>query len=221
MKAKLTFIIVLCSLSLFSFGQGDIKLNMYSAYAFDDKFDSYYDSDEYYKGKIIGGYQWGVGLEYMLHKYYGIELSWMQQNTTAPITYQGGAYPIVKSTNFNLSSNYILIGTNRYFPMNNSKIEPYFGLGLGMSLMALKNPENGRKTDKEFFAWSLKTGTNIFFTDKVGLKLQAQLLSSVQSVGGSFYFGTGGSGAGLSTYSSIMQICLGGGLVLKLGDAKK
>lgn len=221
MKVKFAFIIALCSLSLFSFGQGDIKLNLYSAYAFDDKFDSYFDNDEYYKGKIVGGYQWGVGLEYMLHKYYGIELSWMQQNTTAPITYQGSAYPIVKSTNFDLSSNYIILGTNRYFPVGNGKIEPYFGLGLGMSLMALKNPDNGRKTDKEFFAWSLKTGTNIFFTDKVGLKLQAQLLTSVQSVGGSFYFGTGGSGAGLSTYSSIMQICLGGGLVLKLGDAKK
>ena len=220
MKSKLTLFAILCMFTVASFGQGAIKLNMYGAYAFDDKFDSYYDIDEYYNGKIMGGFQWGVGLEYMLHRYYGLELSWMQQNTTAPIKYQGGAYPSVKSTDFDLSSNYILLGTNRYFPVSNSMIEPYVGLGVGMSLMALRNPENGRKSDREFFAWSMKAGSNIFFSEKVGLKVQAQLLSSVQSVGGGFYFGTGGSGAGLSTYSSIMQICLGGGLVFKLGQAK-
>lgn len=220
MKSKLTLLVILSAFTLASFGQGGIKLNAYGAYAFDDKFDSYYDIDEYYNGKMTGGFQWGVGLEYMLHRYYGIELSWMQQNTTAPISYQGGAFAFPKFTNFDLSSNYILIGANRYFPMKSSMVEPYFGMGLGMSLMGLTNPENNLKTNKEFFAWTLKTGANIFFTEKVGLKLQAQLLSSVQSVGGGFYFGTGGAGAGLSTYSSIMQICLGGGLVFKLGQAK-
>lgn len=218
MKSKLTIVSILCIFTVTSFGQGGIKLNTYSAYAFDDKVDSYYDNDEYYNGKIIGGFQWGVGLEYMIHRYYGLELSWMQQNTTAPMTYQGGTFATVKFTEFDLSSNYILIGGNRYFPVKNSMIEPYFGMGLGMSLMNLKNPETGKKTNKEFFAWSIKGGTNIFFTEKVGLKLQAQLLSSVQSVGGGFYFGTGGAGAGLSSYSSILQICLGGGLVFKLGQ---
>jgi len=42
------------------------------------------------------------------------------------------------------------------------------------------------------------------------------LLSAVQSLGGSFYFGTGGSGAGVSAYSTMYQWGLGGGLTLKL-----
>ena len=36
-------------------------------------------------------------------------------------------------------------------------------------------------------------------------------------MGGGLYFGTGGAGAGVSTYSSYYQFNLGGGLVFKLG----
>lgn len=49
-----------------------------------------------------------------------------------------------------------------------------------------------------------------------GIRLQAQLLSPVQAAGGGFYFGTGGSGIGVSTYSSIYQFNLGGSLVFRL-----
>jgi len=220
MKSKLILASIFSVFSLFAVAQqGTIKLNGYTAYAFDDAVDSYFDQNSYYNGRVEGGFQWGVGLEYMIHRYYGLELSWMQQNTTAPLTYIGGNVNSVKFTNFDLSSNYIMIGGNRYFPVTNSIIEPYFGASLGMSIMNLKNPDDGRKTNKEFFAWSVKGGTNIFLTEKVGIKLQAQLLSSVQSVGGGFYFGTGGSGAGLSSYSSILQFCAGGGLVFKLGSS--
>ena len=43
------------------------RLNGYAMYVFDDKFDSYYDNNNYYEGKFKGGLQWGVGLEYMPH----------------------------------------------------------------------------------------------------------------------------------------------------------
>jgi hypothetical protein len=53
--------------------------------------------------------------------------------------------------------------------------------------------------------------------EKFGIKLQAQLTSVSQGAGGGLYFGTGGAGVGLSTYSSIYQFGLGGGLTFKLG----
>jgi hypothetical protein len=52
----------------------------------------------------------------------------------------------------------------------------------------------------------------------VGVKLQAQLLSITQSVGGGVFFGTGGASAGISSYSSVYQFSLGGGLVFELGQ---
>jgi len=54
-------------------------------------------------------------------------------------------------------------------------------------------------------------------TERVGIKLQAEVISAVQGAGGGFYFGSGGSGAGISTYSSMYQWSLGGGLSFKIG----
>ena len=66
------------------------------------------------------------------------------------------------------------------------------------------------------FAWGLRIGGVIWASEKVGVRLQAQLLSAVQSMGGGFYFGTGGAGAGVTSYSTIYQFGLGGGLVFKV-----
>jgi Na+/H+-translocating membrane pyrophosphatase len=62
-----------------------------------------------------------------------------------------------------------------------------------------------------------KAGVNIWTTEKVGIKLQASLLSVVQAVGGGLYFATGGVGAGVSGLSAFFQFVLGSGLVFKLG----
>jgi hypothetical protein len=49
----------------------------------------------------------------------------------------------------------------------------------------------------------------------IGIKLQAQLLSAVQSLGGGIFVGTGGVGAGVASYSTLYQFGLGGGLVFR------
>ncbi len=59
----------------------------------------------------------------------------------------------------------------------------------------------------------LKGGVNIWASEKVGLKLQTNLMSMVQAVGGGLFFGTGGASVGVSTFSTLLQFSLGGGLV--------
>ena len=71
------------------------------------------------------------------------------------------------------------------------------------------------------FAWGFRLGGNIWASPKIALKIQAQIMSATQAAGGGFYFGTGGAGAGVSTYSSIYQFGLGGGLCFALGTDKK
>lgn len=112
--------------------------------------------------------------------------------------------------------NYILLGGSNYFKTG-GKREPYAGASAGIAIINIKNADAGANDNLTKFAWTIKLGTNIWLTDKVGLKLQADLLSAVQSAGGSFYFGTGGSGAGVSTYSTMYQLGLGGGLTFKMG----
>lgn len=197
-----------------AFGQ-EMRLNLYSAYVFDDAIDSYYDANDYYAGTIEGGFQWGGGLEFMAQPGSGVELLYIRQGTTAPLTYyQNG----VKFTNFDLGVNYVMIGGNRYFKKPGGMVEGFGGGMIGMGIFGLDNPDNGNHGSRTKFAWGFKAGANIWATEKVGIKLQAQLLSAVQSVGGGFYFGTGGAGAGVSSFSSMYQFSLGGGLVFKFGE---
>lgn len=191
------------------------RINLYSGYVFDDNHvDSYYDANNYYNGAIRGGYQWGAGLEFMARPTMGVELKYLRQDCVAPMEYYSNG---IKNKNFDLGINYILLGGNKYFKGTGGKVEPYGGLGMGMAVISIKNPAPGSDSSKEKFAWNVKLGTNIWLTPKVGIKLQAQLLSAVQSVGGGFFFGTGGSGAAVTANSSMYQFELGGGLVFKMG----
>jgi hypothetical protein len=217
MKRTLLTTTVLIFLCMTTVAQ-DIRVNAYGSYVFDDKVDSYYDNTSYYDGKINGGFQWGVGIEVLPRTTQGIELLYIRQSTKAPMTYYKNG---VKNTTFDLGLNYIMLASNRYFRKPGGMVEGFAGGMMGANIISLNNPDNGNKTTKTKFAWGIRGGANIWASEKVGIKLQAQLLSSVQSAGGGLYFGTGGVGAGLSTYSSMYQFSLGGGLVFKIPRQKK
>jgi hypothetical protein len=192
---------------------GTLRLHAYTSYAFDDKVDSYYSTTSYFNGTIKGGFEYGGGMEYILRPAYGIEISYLRLDSKAPMNYWDNR---AKFTTFNLASNYIMLGANRYLLVN-PKLEPYFGVQLGMCVFNVENPD----TSATKFTWGIKAGANIWVTKKLGIKMQAGLLSAVQSVGGGLYFGTGGSGAGVSSYSTFYQFTLGGGLIFDVNGSKK
>ena len=216
-KKTIFFMLALCALALGHAAYAQkTRLNLYGAYVFDDKFDSYYSSSSYYQGKIKGGFQWGGGIEYSLRPEYGIEVLYLRQTTHAPTTY-ASSIGTTRETDFDLGLNYIMLAGSRRAFASNEKVEGYGGLMLGMLIADLKDPDSGRSASATKFAWGLRLGATVWATESVGIKLQAQLLSAVQSAGGGFYFGTGGAGAGVSTYSTIYQFSLGGGLACKVG----
>lgn len=196
---------------------GTLRLHAYTMYAFDDKVDSYYSNTSYFKGTLEGGFEYGGGLEYILRPAYGIEFSYLRLDSKAPMNY----YDVIeRSAVFDVASNYLMLGGNRYLAIN-PKVEPYFGVQAGMGIFKVVNPDTDKTGNATKFAWGIKAGVNIWISDKIGLKLQGGLLSAVQSVGGGLYFGTGGAGAGLSGYSTFYQWNLGGGLIFDLNGAKK
>jgi opacity protein-like surface antigen len=211
MKRTITvalFLVVVCS----AFGQ-EKRINLYSAYVFDDSFETINSSTSYYNGKIIGGYQWGAGVEVKPNEELGVELLYIHQNTNAPVAY----YDLTaKSRDLDIGVSYILLGGNRY--MKTGKVEPYGGILLGAAVFNNQHPQSGEGTSETRFAVGARLGVNVWTSDRVALKLQAMFLSSVQGVGGGFYFGTGGAGTGVSTYSTITQLSLGGGLGFRLGQ---
>ncbi len=191
-----------------------IRLNAFSGYVFDDNIDTYYNPTSYFNGTIEGGYQWGIGGEYLLENTKGVELKYLHRKANGSLEYFDNT---LKNMDFDIGTNYILLGGNNYFKTG-GKVEPYAGAGFGIAILNFKDVTSGKEANKTKFAWTVKLGTNIWISETVGIKLQADLLSAVQSVGGSLYFGTSGAGAGVSTYSSMYQWGLGGGLTFKLGE---
>lgn len=210
---KLFLIIALAPLSLAVYGQAEVRLNGYGAYVFDDKFDTYYSSTDYVYGKIKGGFMWGVGLEAKVREDMGVELVYFNLATTAPIEYYD---VVVRNRTIDLGVNYIMAGGVRYLTASGGKVEPYGGLMLGAAVFKNKSPKDTEVTSTTKFAWGARLGTNVWLSDRVGIKLQAYILSAVQGAGGGLYFGTGGAGAGVSTYSTLYQFGMGGGLVIKV-----
>ena len=207
-------LLLLCSLA---YGQG-ARLNLYGSYVFDDYFNAYGDTYDYYEGTIEGGFQGGVGLEFKLRPEYGIELLYQRQATEAPTVWQSGVGSGIQSEDLQLQMNYVMLAGNRHIIKRDGQIETYAGLMIGALFANVENESTSRSESFTKFAWGMRVGVNIWGKGRLGFKAQAMLLSAVQAAGGGAYFGTGGSGVGVSSYSTIYQFSLGGGLAYKLSS---
>ncbi len=213
-KGFLPFLVFLLLLGCADLAAQGLRINGMANGVFGDKFDNYYSSNSYMRGKIQGGFQWGAGLEYQPSPYYGIEILYLNMQTEAPIEYWrvGEQFRVV-----DLGIHHILLGGRRY--MQASEIlEGYGGFLAGVVIFDNKNPVAGEPNSVTKLALGARLGGNLWVTDIIGINVNAQFLTAVQAFGGSFYFGTGGSGAGVSTYSTIFQFGLGGGLAIRLGQ---
>ncbi len=209
---KLLFISLLI-LSVSTIQAQGLRLNGYALYTFDDRVSSFQSNTQRFDGVIKGGLTWGVGAEFMVQPELGVEVSYYRMDTKAPTNY---ANPLPKSATFTLDLNWIMLGGTKYFGAN-PKVEPYGGFMLGAGIVNASNPDNGFTQNHSAFAWGMKGGVNVWASEKVGIKLQTNLMSMVQAVGGGLFFGTGGASVGVSTFSTLLQFSLGGGLVVKLG----
>ncbi|MBV6477697.1 MAG: hypothetical protein HGGPFJEG_00440 [Ignavibacteria bacterium] len=196
------------------------RINIYSAYTFDDDIEAVTNNNNYFKGTVKAGYQWGIGYEYVLRQTYGIELQYYRQDTDFDVNYTTSNDTNANKT-FGLGENFIMLSGNKYFPIPRSKVMLYGGLMLGMAIFDNKDPLPGAESSTTNFAWGGRAGMFLNFSENVGLKLHAQLLSAVQSFGGGLYLGTGGVGAGLDTESSMYQFGAGGALVIQFGGKTK
>jgi opacity protein-like surface antigen len=213
---KPVLLILLMFLGGLGFAQG-LRINTYAGYVFPDSFDNYYSANSFATGQIQDGFRWGVGLEYAIPGNRAIELQYKRQDTNVPTTYRdpgigGGG---LNTANFNLGINWIMLNFTNYIPLNET-VEPFVGGGIGMGIFEAENPNNGNRNNVTRFSWNIRGGSNFWVAENVAVRIQASLFSAVQSVGGGLYFGTGGAGAGVTTYSTMFQFGFDGGLVFRL-----
>lgn len=115
-----------------------------------------------------------------------------------------------------LSINYMMVGFTKNFRVN-PVVSPFIGMSLGATLFYPKEQDNSNYQDAWFFAAGLNGGAKIYFSKRVGLRLQAQMLVPVQGAGFYMFAGYGGSGGGVSVYSTLVQFGFTGGLIFRLG----
>jgi opacity protein-like surface antigen len=201
---KFTFILAAFIGIIFtSQAQPTVTLLTFGSYSFSDKV----TTSEGYNGKIGDGFQYGGGLEFGLQETMAVELIYQRLDTDGYIQ-----YPLSRDEG-SIAVNYFMLGGTRYMPVND-KVSGFGTVDLGLAVLG--SPDNASDSNVEKFAWGLRLGVRIAPSEKVSLRLHAQLMSAVQAIGGGLYFGTGGSGASVTGFSTFYQFNLGGSLNFRL-----
>lgn len=182
--------------------QPTVTLMTFESYTFSDKF-----STEYGEGKVEDGFQWGGGLEFGLKETAAVELIYQTMKTTA-------YYRAISSTpSGSLNVNYAMLGGTKYMPLNDV-ISGFGTVNAGVGWFNASESLQSANSTK--FSLGGRLGLRIQTSEKVSLRLHAQVFSPVQWAGGGFYFGTGGAGTGISTSSTIWQWNLGGSVNIRV-----
>jgi hypothetical protein len=179
-----------------------LSVNAFGGYEFRDKL-NFGNAYAYLNG---GGF-WGASVEGVNQQGTGVELLYQYQSTNIPAyTYPGNVPQNPGQTGAVVS--YLLLNFEQYM-MNNPKIQPYGGIGLGAAFYKGDFPQAASTTK---FAWDLKAGIKFKASSSVGFKIGAQLLGSAQATGTAFYYGYA-----YTTYATILQFGFTGGLVFDFG----
>ena len=203
MKKLYVFAVLLASAWTVQAQQGALTLLTFEGFTFADKFETYYGF-----GKVEDGFQWGAGLEFGTSDYTAIELYY--NNLHADVYYdEDFSTRLFGEATFN----YIMLGGTRYAPAND-KVSGFGSFDVGMCIISPN--EDLASSDVTKFAFGGRLGVRIAPSDRISLRLHAQLMSPVQWIGGGVYFGTGGGGAGVSGGGTIYQFNLGGSVNIRL-----
>ena len=211
---KIFLLLVLAATMTTVMGQ-HARINFYGAYTFDDGFDVVNDANTFYNGTIKGGVQWGAGLEYLFNKQSSAEILWLHRSTTVPANFKFGSNTQLRSETFDLKHDFIMLSGDGHFG-GGGKAEGYAGIMAGVLISNLEAPSLGKSSNNTNFAWGGRVGTNIWLGPKLGIKLQALILSASRATGGDYYWSWYGP-IYLTEYSTVWQFSLGGGLTFKLG----
>jgi hypothetical protein len=135
-----------------------------------------------------------------------LEFMWAQQNSKVSIK-DFQFYP--RETELtDVVVNHYQIGAIHMFGYSDAR--PFAGLSAGWTTF---NPDGKLYDGTTTFTLGLSGGLKYFFSDRVGVRIQSQLLMPVGW--GGVYLGSGGGG--VTAGGSILQLNFSGGLIIGLG----
>lgn len=139
---------------------------------------------------------YGIALDYELNRQVEVGASYTRQDTKLELDeWLVGKRPIYEA-----SVNYWHVGTQYQFDPT-ATVRPFLGVTVGLTYYGLgtRLDDDAPALDSETrFSAGLGGGVKIFPSERIGIRLAGQLLSTFLSSGAGFWCGTGGCGVGLS-----------------------
>ena len=159
--------------------------------------------------KVPSSDSYGVTLTAKTSNSLNIEVFWLRQDSQLDLDPR-----IAGPTDelFDIAVDYINIGGGREIDYDNFR--PFFTAGLGVVVLT---PKTNRFDSETRMSGFLTIGAKYMFNDRVGIRLQGQLLLPFQWGSAGIFCGTGGCGGTVGASTTIAQGTLGGGLVFALG----
>lgn len=186
-----------------------VDVNALSAYMFGASTDYVYTNGlRYGEVWIAPGAVYGGAIDVVLRNNIMIEVQYMAQPTRGEE--RGPSGTVVTATD--LTNHFIQAG-GLYTRSVARAIDVFGGVMFGVEVFAPSKPEYESVVR---FLGTLSGGTKIWFTDAVGLRLQAALNMPMVLSGVGLIIGSGGPSYGASTFVQLLQFNLGGGVVVRL-----
>jgi opacity protein-like surface antigen len=180
-----------------------------------------------FAGKATGYYgdlnfrdtgMYGVMVDINVQRGMQVELYYGRTDTRVDyVEFRGPTYKLT-----DVSINYFQLGFLREVKKMDN-ISMYGIASLGASLFSPTGESYDETPDKYYFEdWWLFSitaggGAKIWFSERVGLRLEGRIMMPITWAGGGFMVGTGGSGFYLGGGSAILQASITAGLMIALG----
>jgi hypothetical protein len=209
MTKKILFFSALLYLPFMMFAQ-TVEVTPFGGYVFGGTLNG-----DYGEVHIDDNAQYGGMISIAVSRVMDLDLIYNRSDTKAQVNYYNYGGYVQPSLEIPLSINYIQIGATKNFRVS-PVVSPFIGLNLGACDFAPKEDYS----DAWFFSVGFNAGAKIYFAKRIGLRLQAQGYIPVQGTAFSMFVGTGGTSAGVSVYSTLVQFGFTGGLIFRLGKVE-
>jgi hypothetical protein len=204
---KITFIaLLLLGLVLGSQAQS-IEFTPLAGYTFGDKIN--FSGGE---AHLDGGFKWGGALTICASQYNAIEFTYTRQlsNATAKADLPGTGFNNIDTP---VAVNYVLVGGTRLMPVS-EKVSMFGGMQMGIGIFG--SPED-KFSSVTKFDFGFNGGAKIWFSEKIGLRLQANIDFPVTSNGGYYWWNPAtGTSYGVTSFIPIVQFGFTGGIIFKI-----
>ncbi|MFD2203418.1 hypothetical protein [Shivajiella indica] len=179
------------------------EINPFSGYTFPSTFDITGGT-----AKLEGNANFGISFGYITpNDVTEFEFSYTYFGTNA----NASSVYLVEEENSRARLHFVMAGVNRLLTVS-EKVTFFGGVKLGASNLAFPDGENQSSTK---FTVGVQAGMRYYLSDRIGFRMQGNLLMPIVSEGGSLWWSPS-SGTGISGWSPIVPFSLNGGLIIRI-----